>query len=628
MVGPARGTHVLVTFLLYLLLTAGGSVSIGVHVLRLLRIDRDLCACGAAALLALCMQSAFVVMAGAYSLGLAGAGIGGLQLAAIGALLVDGSVSRGWQAWRRRERPELGRFAKVCLAAVAVVLAGTFVSALAPATAWDAGVAHLAVAERYASANRIAMLPGNNYCAYPQLMQALYARALAFMTQASDTSNAKWPSGSERLAVVTSWMFAVLACVAAFALGKTIGGPTCGTVAAAVLATAPIFSDQAASPSIDLAFSATVLASLYAVLRWHEGSSWKQLVFAAALAGSGCGIRHTGYLVAALLLVGVLIAARRRRTLHSLCFLFVVALFAAPWLWHSWRISGNPVYPFFASRLSNGALPDVDVAAIGTHSSVQGVDALRLLAFPWSMTMNPAHYGGWGASSGVAWLALGLIGAAVGGRRACALAGFSGAGLTAIFFFQRFARYALPFTTPMMVLAAVPYERLPKLRPIILASLLVSFAVGIVPAVASAVMRAPAAFGFESRHDYLIRRVERYSAMDWIAQNTDPDAVVLSLDPRGYYFQRDTYTNFEALKGIANDGGAAQRAWLAARGIDYVFYPEKYVQDSPAFRETGVGAMVDAWRADREHFVLVKEFDLPNPREGGTERVEIYEFEP
>jgi 4-amino-4-deoxy-L-arabinose transferase-like glycosyltransferase len=546
----------------------------------------------------------------------------------MGALISDGSPKRLWARWRGRSRARRTVAEKLCLLVALLALSLTFLSSLAPVTAWDAGVAHLALAARYATVDRIGFELGNNYCAYPQLMQTLFAVALKFRTPPSDSPGYNGFAETEHLAGMMAWLFAVLACAAAYALGERLGGRTCGAIAGANLAATPIFADQASAPLIDLAFTATVLAALWMALAWHEERRWGRLALAAAIAGSGCGIRHTGYLVIALIAMGIAMASPKRGLLAVPIFICVALLSASPWLWHSWRVTGDPVYPFFASRFSNGLLPDVDVAAIGTHSSLQGTSVPRLIAFPWSLTMNPAHYGGWATSPGAVWLVLGLIGVIAGGGRARAVGAFSGAGIASIFLFQRFARYAFPFIAPMMAVAALPFEKLPKLRPLIAASLGISYALGVAPALANAYQRLPVVVGKESRDEYLSARVERYAAMDWIAQNAPFDAKVLSVDPRGYYFNREVYSNFEALKWIASLDDARQRLWLMSRPIKYVFYPEAYVARSPAFRETGVGAMLDAWRADTAHFVLIKDFDLADPRGGGRERVEIYEFRP
>ncbi|MBM3290986.1 MAG: hypothetical protein FJY92_12620, partial [Candidatus Hydrogenedentes bacterium] len=453
-------------------------------------------------------------------------------------------------------------------------------------------------------------VPNDNYSAYPQLVHTLFASA---------------PGPLERNAGEIVWTFGALLCVAAGLLAARIGGAECACVAPAIVATSPLFLDQCGAPGIDVPYTATAIGAMLALAAWRQDARAGWLVLAGVLAGSGHGIRHTSLLVNALLVVGVAILATQRRAWNVSIFCAAAAASAAPWLVRTALVAGNPVYPFFSSVLGAGAAPDVDVAAFGAHSSIQGRGMLQLLVFPWSLTMQPAHYGGWSTSPGALWLVLGVVGVAVGGRGARLLGAFSGVGLAALFFFQRFARYAFPFIAPMMVVAALPHTKLPKLRGLMGAVLCISYLLGLAPAMAGAAMKLPAALGIEPRGPYLARRIERYEAMVWAARELPPGAVVLSLDPRGYYFDRRTMTNFEVLKELTKGTPDEQREWLAENGIRYVFYPGKYVDESPGFGETGVGAMAEAWRADGAHFRLIKEFDLACPRDGGTERVEIYE---
>ncbi|MCC6154519.1 MAG: glycosyltransferase family 39 protein, partial [Candidatus Hydrogenedentes bacterium] len=412
-----------------------------------------------------------------------------------------------------------------------------------------------------------------------------------------------------------------------FWLARRIAGPACGLPAAAMIATTPIFLEHHAVPEIDIPYTATVVAALSALAAWRQERNSGWLVLAGLLAGSGCGIRHTAYLAGALMLIGVLLVAREHRWSSASVFAAVSAASAAPWLLRTALLCGNPVYPFFSSVLGANAAPDIEVAAIGAHSSIQGSHFVQLIFFPWSLAMNPKHYGGWDTSPGVLWLVLGVLGMIVGGRGARMLGAFGGAGLAAIFFFQRFARYAFPFIAPLFAVAAVPLDTLPRLRNVVGMAMVVSFAFGLAPSMAVMTSKLPVVFGLQSRDDYLAARVERYPAMRWISQNLADDVTILSLDPRGYYFDRRTVTNFEAMKLISGMDYAGQHDWLRKNRVTHLFYSEQYRQ-SPAFQATSVGAMIDGWRADTGHFTIIKQFDLPNPRVGGTERVEIYEFKP
>jgi hypothetical protein len=497
---------------------------------------------------------------------------------------------------------------------VAAIVAGVgfaFVCALAPVTGWDAGVAHIALPADYVRNGRIELIAGNNYSAYPHLMHALYAVA--------------YFSG-ERAVSLVSWTYGVLACGMAYVLGARIEGRKCGLIAAAVLATAPIFVDQAGAPSLDLALTATVLAALHALTLWRDRKEIGWLVLAGAVAGTGCGIRHTGFLVVVLIAFFVLAERAPERVRDVGTFLFASAVAAIPWMMRSAWVSGNPTYPFFASVFGSGLLPDVDPASILTHSSIQGTSPIDFVLFPLRVILDPRRYGGWMTSPGILIAVLGIPGLFIGGREARRLGLFSGLGIAAMFFFRRFARYLLPFFAPMFVVSAIAVVRSNRFRKPVMVVLLAGYAIGLAPGAALTAIRFPAAIGVESRADFLTRRIERYPAFEWANEHLERESTVLTLDPRGYYLDNPTFVNFEALKPLVAMDETGRLEWLRANGIRYFLYPEAYVIESPAFRETGVLDVLTAWRADRVHFALLKRFELDRPRDAGVEVVEVYEI--
>ncbi len=495
------------------------------------------------------------------------------------------------------------------LAAISAGLVFGLVCALAPVTGWDAGVAHIALPADYVRNGRIGLIDGNNYSGYPHLMHALYTIAYC---------------SGERSASLVSWVFGVLACGMAYVLGAWIEGRKCGIVAAAVLATAPIFVDQVGAPSIDLAFTATVLAALAALTAWRKNRDSRWLVLAGVVTGMGCGIRHTAYLVAAILVLVVFMDGKPQRIRSVLIFGLATAVAALPWLMRSAAVVGNPFYPFFATYFGPAPMPDVDAASVLTHSSIQRKGVLDFLLFPFKVILEPRQYGGWMTSPGILVLVLGIPGLFFGGREARRLGLFSGIGIGAMFLFRRFSRYLLPFFAPMAVVAAVAVCRAQRLRALVVAALFAGFALGLAPGAAMTAIRFPAAVGLQSRSEFLVRRVERYPAFAWVNAHLDDDGVILTLDPRGYYFHHPTFVNFEALKPLVAMNASERLAWLRAHHIRYLFYPDAYVRESPAFRETGVMNVLNAWRADTRHFELIAQFGLERPRQPGTEDVEIY----
>jgi hypothetical protein len=591
-----------------LIIGAGG---IGGAILRPLRFERALFAM----LLGLIICAVWVIVAGSVSLPIAHAGVAAAAVLSI--------LFLGWRAVRSRAlpglrsrvsainvNPPLDWLERLSLAAVCLGLLFSFISALAPVTNWDAGAAHLALPSAYARAGEIGVFEANNYSAYPHLAHALYTLA--------------YGAGFEQGVGLLSWIFAALGVGFTYCLGARLANRKAGVIGAAALAAAPIFADQAGTPSIDLVFACMVLAAVTALVAWWQEDEPMWLVLAGLLAGSACGVRHTGYLTAALLAVGVVLTAPKLRHRWALLFAAAVAMAAAPWLLRSALAVGNPFYPFFASMFGSWGAYDADVASLATHDSMRAWGVADFMRFPWSVVMAPDAFDGWSSNPGVLVLLLGALGVAFGGRRALLIGMFCLAGVLAMFFFRQHVRYLLPFFVPMMALAGVGAVRTPVARHAVAITASIALVFGLAVQAAAVHYKVPVALGLESRDAYLAKRIERYRAFEWAREHVPEDAVILSLDPRAYYFDRACYQNFEALKPLVGADPAARTAWLDSHAIDYLFYPDDYVRQSPGFRETGVQDVIDAWRSDASRFTLVASLNVERARGTGTELVEIY----
>jgi len=484
-----------------------------------------------------------------------------------------------------------------------------FIASLAPVTGWDAAVAHLALPADYVREGRIRLQDGNVYAAYPHLLHTLYTVAYA--------------GGGERSATLLNWLFGASACYAVYGLARELAGRHAGLVAAVILATAPIFADQTGSPSIALAFSAFATTALWMALRWCRDGDGVALMFAALLAGSSCGIRHTGYLVCLLLAVGVLIGSPGLRLKGTI--LFGVAAFVAllPWALRTGLVVGNPLFPFFTSWFPASPIEHVDITGIGMHETARlaGLHTLvELFRFPWDIIMRPQAFDGWAKSPGALVFILGIPGLFVGGRAARAVGAYSASGGVALFFFQRFARYLLPFFTPLMAVAAVAVLRLPRLRRLVIAVLLVHVAYGLLLHAAATYVKVPAAFGLVSYEDYLAQRVERMEMFNFANRQLNDGGRILSFDQRTYFLNAPAFQNHWAIKRLATLPPADQLAWLQAHDIQYILYPPGYIAESGNIREASE-SLLRGWMNDRDHYELVARLDNINPRGGRDEAI-------
>jgi hypothetical protein len=484
-----------------------------------------------------------------------------------------------------------------------------FIASLAPVTGWDAAVAHLALPADYVRAGRIHLQDGNVYTAYPHLLHTLYTIAYA--------------GGGERSATLLNWMLGAAACYAIYGLARELAGRHAGLAAAAILATAPIFADQMGSPSIDLAFAAFTTTALWMALRWCRDGDGVALLFAALLAGSSCGIRHTGYLVCLLLGIGILIGSPGARVKAVLLFGVAATVAMFPWMLRTGLLVGNPFFPFFTTWFPASPIDHIDITGLGLHETARfsGLHTVvELLRFPWDIIMRPLEFDGWAKSPGALVLILGVPGMFLAGGPGRGVAGFSVSGGVALFFFQRFARYLLPFFTPMMALAAVAAVRLPRLRRLVLAVLLVHVGYGLLLHAAATYFKVPAAFGMVSQEDYLARRVERMEMFNFANRQLTDGGRILSFDQRTYFLNAPAFQNHWAIKRLATLPPAEQYAWMQEHGIRYVLYPPGYIAESGNIREAAE-SLLRTWMSDREHYDLVARLDTVNPRGGRDEAI-------
>ena len=596
------------------ILIAAGAV-LGSWSLRPLRLGRGLEAWTWRLYAGLALCAVIALALGSYSLGLAQTVLAAVAVLGLGFELFLHTRRTEKTPEPTEQEPPLDTFERICVAATGAALFLALLSALAPVTSWDATVAHIALPSDYAREGRIILEPGNVYSGYPHLMHTLYAVAY-------------YPN-HEKPVTLLNWGFGLLGCLTVFFLGRRIAGRRCGLIAMAIFATAPIFMDQAGGVSIDLAFAAFSVAALAALAAWFDEDKPAWLVLCALLAGSACGIRHTGYVVCAFLAVAVLLGARHRRVANSLLFGAVALVAASPWLIRSAILVHNPVFPFLLSLFPADRIPHISISGVAVHESVAhtgGLDWKAFLRFPWDIVMRPNTYDGWSKSPGGMVLVLGVPGLFLGGKRARWLGVYSISGGALFFFFQRLARYLLPFFVPMMVVAAVAAVRIEgRLRQGVVALLVFSFAYGLVLDAAAVHFKIPVVLGWQTREEYLAERVERYAAFQFANRRLNDGGAILTVDQRSYYIDGPTYQNHWAMKAIAKRGLAAQRLWLRRNHIKYILLPVTFLEESGALAKD-LMPMFAAWRSDTAHFKRLEVMAFPRVRGEGMERVEIYEF--
>lgn len=321
------------------------------------------------------LASAFALL---FAAGLAGAltsGFAWILLAAFAAASfreVPGMV-RDIVRWIRAASGTLSGRVAMAVAALAIP------SALAPPTAQDALVYHLAVPAQWIDAGRIMYVPGNFFSGFPMNMEILFAWGLLL----------KGPDVAALLHAGVGLAAAVAAAVAILRLG---GDRRAAALGALALVSMPTAFHLAGGAFVDLAVVAFQILAFLAYLDHRTRLDRRALILAGLFCGVAAGIKYTGGIIA--IPIAIDIALRRRalrgRWVAEAAILAASAMVAfLPWAARNAIALGNPVYPF-AYAIFGGAEWDAERASLLSRflSEWGGRSFARLLELPYAIALR------------------------------------------------------------------------------------------------------------------------------------------------------------------------------------------------------------------------------------------------
>ena len=460
-----------------------------------------------------------------------------------------------------RARPDLramlraGRWAILALIVTGQALA--LIAALAPPTAKDTLLYHLALPKAWIAAGRAVEVPDNIAGYYPLgvEMHAVWAMLLGA------------PLGlraAEAGAGATLFLFAPILSMVVYGWARERGAPR-GWAAAAALMVAwiPTVYDVAASEYVDLALAAYTAMAVRAFGRWWVTFQARHLLWIAAGVAGALSIKlSAAFVILPLAVLGLLrvlgigappsgmrpapaaAAASVMGALAAGCAL------AAPWYVRNWIRTGSPLFPFYLHLwpaqaagwdLERSQLYDTWFSLYGnTVTPADYVLAPLRLAIT-AQPDQPAYFDG---VLGIALVgALPLLAWALWARRldielrlALVLSG-------CLFLFWLFSsqqlRYLLPAVPALAVSTAVAGSALDECRARALRwVVLAAAALGLPVILAWFLTLDPlrVVLGGESRDEYLRRRLDYYPYYELVNRELPADAKIWLIDMR-----RDTY---------------------------------------------------------------------------------------
>lgn len=267
------------------------------------------------------------------------------------------------------------------------VLAGV----LSPETANDSLCYHLHLPKRFLAGGFIGPLPYEINSLFPFLMEMLYTLGLAL----------------QGVACAKFFHFAagLLGALTVLVMARRQAGAQAGWCAAVLFFTTPGIVNQMGTTYVDAGFACFTALALAAFLRWQENRDLPWLILSGIFLGFSLSIKYLAVISAlalALWMVWALVRAKTApKTIAACLAVFAAAafVFCGYWYVRSWIHFGNPVYPYFYQVFKSGD-PTITYDDIGVPKTLAA-----LAMVPWTATMHPERFDGFGSQLGPAYLA-------------------------------------------------------------------------------------------------------------------------------------------------------------------------------------------------------------------------------
>lgn len=410
----------------------------------------------------------------------------------------------------------------------ALSLTAAYFSALAPPTAGDALVYHLELPKRFLDAGELTFDPDDENNVYPLVAEMGFLWALAF-NDAAATSLVHWGCG-------------LLLVGATYLLAQPHLGSGWARVAASCTALTPGVNNQMTAPMNDAALALFAVLAVAAWLQARRDGTVRDFILVGLMLGGAIGVKYTGLLFAAALGAAWIAAAagdvgrRRRLLLGAAVTLLATTLTSGLWYGRAAWYRGDPLYPFL-TRQADATGPE----AFPEKKTPLGRGPTAIVAAPWSMTMEPARFGGRGHQLGPLFLM--FIPVAVACRSATMIAtplwvaALYGGGCLIL---RQNVRFLLPIV-PILAVAVAAIWREMRGWPAAPRRLIVAATAGIVLLLTFIPIgrlrhTAAATFGPETFTDYLQRNEPTFAVAEWINEHLPAESRILSQEQRAFYF--------------------------------------------------------------------------------------------
>ncbi len=465
--------------------------------------------------------------------------------------------------------PFSGSFAAVTLFSL-ITLGAVILGVLAPETANDSLCYHLNLPKVFLQDHSIGILPYKINTVHPIFMEMLYTLGLALQGAA--------------LAKSFHFFTGLLTAGAILIYLRRYVKIQFAWIAALLFLTTPGITSEMGTTYVEVGLACYATLALIAVLRWLETQHRAWLALAGALAGCCLSIKYLGAIpmmsLSLILFFGFVRGRgeRGKRMKGMVIFFSVAVLFSGYWYLRNAFHFGNPVYPYFHSMFKIG---DPDIHHYYDHVGVKK-SAAAFLKLPWTMTMHPKVFEGYGDQIGPAYLA--FLPAILLGPLSVPFSGwllFSSFFYVMSWFFLgqilRFIFFALP---PLAILIGAGLSRVRgRFYEFILKGLLVLiFLLHAGVAVYHYRNSYPVALGMESPDHYLLRVERTYEGAQFANKNLSSGSKILFADETHlFYFNPVVIRDIHYAQDTRYDQNASPEAIVAklrSDGFTHILFTE------------------------------------------------------
>ncbi len=285
------------------------------------------------------------------------------------------------ELWRDAERAwrQISRKRVVLYGIILIVVTPVLLLPLYPPVHWDATAYHLAAAKIYASSHAVVPTPHLRFPVFPQLNEMLFTLALLLY--------------DDLAAHLVQFLMMVLVATTIYAWGRRAFNARAGLWGAALWLSNPLVLWLGASAYVDVSLAMFLTLALYAFFNWFQSRSTSWLLISAAFFGFSAGVKYLALfpvLVVGLFLVYLSVREQKLRNIVAFGAIFLAL--AGPWYLRNAYYTGNPIWPYWGSRLGYGTWTAEDTKnqiADQFHPGA-GKGPVALLLLPWNLAFHGA----------------------------------------------------------------------------------------------------------------------------------------------------------------------------------------------------------------------------------------------